>query len=298
MKKLIVLAVPAFVACGPTPLEQFRAASPSSQGIEVSMAKGNTNKQGLNDTDPKPALMPGVTLLATVVVNGGVGLTLAVVGSIVAKEPTTITEDHATWGPFTEPLWRNSFHLEMKKEREGTYSYVLTRGPKDAKEKTAEFVAVLTGQHRFGLRAAGTGEFVLQDVDAKTRAEVSYARNEKKDLDVKVGFRGGVPSDYAFSQVEGGDGSFEFRVTADFSTRTAAQETLTVKSRWHQSGQGRSDVTGTGGDLSSEVRFTECWDSALNRTYYNDTLMLFPTEGKADTCAFTEASYATLPVTP
>ncbi|MBL8956101.1 MAG: hypothetical protein JNK82_35335 [Myxococcaceae bacterium] len=298
MKKLILLAVPAFVACGPTPLEQFRAASPSSQGLEVSMSKGNQNKQGLNDENVKPALMPGVTLLATVVVNGGVGLTLGVVGAIIAHEPNSVTEEQAEWGPFTEPLWRHSFHLEMEKAGDDTYTYVLSRGPKDAKSKTREFEEVLSGKHEFQGRVAGNGEFVLRDLDAKTSAEVKYGRTAQRDLDVKVGFRGGTPSDYAYTQAAGGDGSFEFRVTADFATRSLAQETLTVKSRWHQSGEGRSDVTGIGGDLSSEVRFTECWDGSLNRSYYNDTLGLFPTEGKAELCAFTEASFATLPVTP
>jgi len=296
MKKLILLAVPAFVACGPTPLEQFRAASPSSQGLEVSMAKGNQNKQGLGDEETKAAVMPGVTLLATVVVNGGVGLTLGVVAAIISEEPTKLDEKHAEWGPFTQPLWKHSFLLKMDKVSEGNYSYVLTRGPKEAKAETREFVEVLTGSHHFDGFVAGNGDFVLHDVDAKTRAEVTYARTAKKDLDVKVAFRGGIPSDYAYNQVKDGDGSFEFRVTADFATKTLAQEQLTVKSRWHQSGEGRADVTGTGGDLTSEIRFTECWDSSLNRSYYNDTLMLFPTEGRESACAFTEASYATLPV--
>lgn len=287
---LLVLA-----ACAPTPLEEFRSASPSSQGLEVSLPSGNTTKQGLND-DSKPALMPGVTLLATLVVNGGVGLTLGIVASIVAEEPTVITEERAEWGPITQPLWKHSFRLKMEKAGEKTVSYVMERRLKSSTAES-DYVVVLSGQHAFESLRAGAGTFTLHDLDAATRADVEYARNAQKDLDVKVGFRGGVPSDYAYSQLEGGDGSFEFRVTSDFVTRTSASELLTVKSRWHQSGEGRADVTGTGGDLKEEVRFTECWNTDLNRTHYHDTLGLFPTEGAASACGFETASYSTL-VTP
>lgn len=255
------------------------------------MPSGDTNKQGLGDV--KPALMPGVTLLATLVVNGGVGLTLGVVASIVKEEPAVITEEHAEWGPLTQPLWKHSFRLKMDKASEDTVKYVLEGRAKSSTDEK-DYVVVLSGQHEFTSFRAGKGTFTLTNVDNGDRAEVEYARTEKKDLDVKVGFRGGVPSDYAYSQLEGGDGSFEFRVKSDFVTRTSASELLLVKSRWHQSGAGRADVTGSGGDLSAEVRFTECWDTDLNRTHYTDTLGLFPAEGEAKSCTFETASYATL----
>lgn len=294
MNKLIAAgSVALLAACGPTPLEQFRSASPSNQGLEVSLPSGNTTKQGLND-DAKPALMPGVTLVATLVVNGGVGLTLAVVGSIVASEPAVITEEHAEWGPMTQPLGKHSFRLKMDKVDERTVKYVMERRLKSS-TSDADYQVMLTGQHAFGELRSGNGDFVLHDLDKSTRAEVTYSRNAKKDLEVKVGFRGELtPSDYAYAQAEGGDGSFEFRVNADFATKTSAAELLTVKSRWHQSGAGRADVTGTGGDFTSEVRFTECWNTDFNRTHYTDTVGLFPAEGSAEACTFKEASFATL----
>lgn len=256
------------------------------------MPSGNTTKQGLND-DSKPALMPGVTLVATLLVNGGVGLTLGIVAAIVSEEPAVLTEDHAEWGPITQPLWKHSFRLVMDRAGEKSVKYVMQRRAKSS-TSDADYEVVLTGQHSFGELRAGSGDFVLHDLDNKTSAEVTYARNAKKDLEVKVGFRGDTPSDYAYSQVEGGEGSFEFRVASDFVTKTAAKERLTVKSRWLQTGAGRADVTGTEGDLTTEARFTECWNADLNRTHYADTLGLFPTEGSADACAFKDASFATL----
>lgn len=287
-----VLCVLVTAGCAPTALEDFRSAAPSNQGVEVAMSSGGTKKQGLNDL--KPALMPGVTLLTTVVVNGGVGLTLGTVASIVAQEPTVLAENHAEWGPHTEPLWKHSFRLTMdREEKSRTVTYVLERRPKSSTAE-ADYEAVVTGTHLFDTLRAGHGDFVLFDLDAKTRAEVTYSRNEKKDTDVKVAFRGGVSSDYAFTQVQGGEGSFEFVVESNVVTKTAANERLAVKSRWMNDGTGRADVIAEGADLDTELSFSECWNSDLNRTFYVDSLGLFPTEGEAKACAFDVASYSRL----
>ncbi|MBK7857987.1 MAG: hypothetical protein IPJ65_05050 [Archangiaceae bacterium] len=293
MNKLaLISAVLVVTACG-NPLQDFRDAAPSNQGLEVSLPKGDTAKQGLNDETLKPALMPGVTLLATLVVNGGVGLTLGLVAAVVKEEPTVLTEDHAEWGPYTQPLWRHELRLKMERLTEGKYSYVLERRLKGSTAE-ADYQQVLTGEHHFTGGRSGEGSFVAHDLDHGTRAEVGYSRNGSSDVDVKVGFRGAVPSDYAYTQAHDGDGSFEFIVKSDFVTKSSAQETLTVKSRWHHDGTGRSDVTGTGVDLSSEVRFTECWDAQLNRSYYHDTLAIFPSEGEQTACSFSEESFASI----
>lgn len=293
MNKLPFLSAALVVtACG-NPLQDFRDAAPSNQGIEVSLPKGSTAKQGLNDETVKPAVMPGVTLLATVVVNGGVGLTLLVVAAIVQEEPVELTADHAEWGPLTQPLWKHEFRLKMDRLKEGRFSYVMDRRLKGS-TNDADYETVLTGEHHVTGAKTGDGSFTIQDLEKKSHADVTYARNMNQDLDVKVGFRGATPADYAFSQLNDGDGSMEFIVASNFVTTSIKDETLTVKSRWHNDGTGRADVTGTGGDISNEVRFTECWDAQFNRSYYHDTLSLFPTEGAASACTFTAASYSGL----
>ena len=131
---------------------------------------------------------------------------------------------------------------------------------------------------------------------------VSYTHLAGQQVTVNIVFsqvgdaRGSARTDstYAFSQIENGEGSFEFVVDTNYVTRSAALERLSVKSRWMWNGSGRSDVTGNGGDLTAPFRFSECWDTSFARTYYGDTLGLFPTEGQESDCAFTAPSFSSL----
>ena len=56
-------------------------------------------------------------------------------------------------------------------------------------------------------------------------------------------------------------GSFQFTVTKNEILTTAALETLTVRSRWHESGEGRSDAKLSGGDLAAPATANECWST-------------------------------------
>ncbi len=134
-------------------------------------------------------------------------------------------------------------------------------------------------------------------------AEVHYQRTAKGDVELKVAFRDfsdvktgakKPDSDYAFSQAKGADGMFEFVVNSNFDPKGAAVEKLSVKSRWQNDGAGRADVTVTGGDAVQQVWFTECWDLALDRVHYTDTVGLFATEGDATACAYSTASFSAL----
>jgi hypothetical protein len=268
---LAVAALVAFSGCGPSALDEFRAASPSSQGLEVKLP--SAVKQGLGGT---PALMPGVTSAATLVVNGGVGLTLLVLAGIISEPPSSLTEEQAVWGPLTKPLWADTYRFTVTRKADGFHSLLEGR----AKSGTdADFKPVLVGVHAPSLSRA-QGSFTLTAKDGG-RAEVTYARAADHALNLQVGFRGPLgDSDYAYSEAADASGSFSFVTASDFDTRTPALERLAVTTTWLASGTGRSDVVVTG----SATRFTECWDSALLRTYYEDTLALFPTEGAAGAC--------------
>jgi hypothetical protein len=277
---------------GGNSISDFRNAAPSNQGVDVKMV--TSNKQGLAGD---PALMPGVTRLVTGLVNGGVGLTLGTIASVVASEPASFDGEKAVWGPYTEPLWRHSWRMTMTHEGGGVFAYVVEGKPKTAPD--SEFVAVITGKHTAERWPAGAGDFTI-DWDAVKKIDkdslitdktaVTYSRNAKKDVVIKIHF--GPSAVYAFDQVTGGDGSFSFTVDNDFDHKTAAQEKLLVKSRWHNVGAGRADVQVTGGDVSATTTFTECWDAAFLRTYYTDTSNIFPTEGSSGACTFTTAEFA------
>ncbi len=311
---LLLCALALTTGCGAVTLEDFRNAAPSGQGLELKMAEKKSASQGLRSEFGQtqqgllgaPALMPGVTALATGVVNGGVGLTLGVVRVIVAQEPTTLTATKATWGPYTEPLWRDTYRFTMTHDAQG-FHYSLEGKPKTAADTA--YVALLTGDHVPAGRD-GSGAFKL-DWDAAQNlaggsllighADVTYSRNANGDVKVGVAFRqvGNVldkkraDSDYAFEQVRDGDGFFTFSTEADFHNRNSAKETFRVNSRWHNDGAGRADVVVSGGDLTTAVRFTECWASDFGRSYYQDTLAVFPTEGAESACSFAQPSFPT-----
>ncbi|MEW6430500.1 MAG: hypothetical protein AB1730_03230 [Myxococcota bacterium] len=292
---VLVLAIS---ACD-DPVDEFRDAAPSAQGIDIKM-RGAKGQALVGD----PALMPGVTALATFAVNAHVAVILGTVAYGVSTKPASATRDRVEWRDVTRPLWKDVFNLTMTRTANG-FEYVVEGKPKSG----GTYVQFMTGVHRPGLSQA-TGEFTMDFAamqglasppNTVGSATVKYTRTGK-DITVDIAFhQTGKPngtervdSRYAFSQVEGGEGFFEFVVDSDYDKASPALERLTVKSRWHWDGDGRSDVIGSGGDLSGPFTFSECWDNALNRTYYGDTLGLFPTEGAETDCTYGEASYSRL----
>jgi len=78
---------------------------------------------------------------------------------------------------------------------------------------------------------------------------------------------------------------------------SAAKETLTIKSRWLESGAGRSDVELTGGDLGEEsATANECWDTSFASRYLRASYALPQVRYgiEASDCAFTTADYSSL----
>jgi hypothetical protein len=288
------------MGCGGNSVDEFREAAPSSLGIDIAMRKAKT--------DPlvgDPALMPGVTALAAWAVNGNVALVLGTVATVVATEPAKLTATSAEWGPVSKPLWKNEFTLSMT--RVGSeYTYEGKGRPRSG----GDFTHVISGTHK--LTATGSeGSFTLDYEGMQKLAEppgtvgkavVNYTRTRAGDLTLEINFvQTGAPnstvrtdSKYTFSQVENGEGHLEFVVNSNYVTTTAAEERLSIMSRWNWDGSGRADIIGSKGDLAAPVQFTECWDTSHDRTYYNDTLQLFPTEGKDSDCVFTVASFSRL----
>ncbi len=308
---IVGLTLTLTAGCG-VGVDDFRKAAPSSQGVDLKAPTASKKGAKLSGDSTRqelvgdPALMPGVTALTTFLVNGSVVLTLGTIAAIIKEEPAEITSEKAVWGPLTQPLWADEFRFTMT-QKAGVYSYVLEGR---AKETKGDFVTVLTGEHTPEL-GGGVGRFVVdfssgqklaRPNTATGRAEVAYTRDAKKNVTLKIGFRQigdttsgkSQDSDYAFAQAHEGDGEFEFVVANNFLTKGSAAETLTVKSRWHNDGVGRADVTVKGGDAKEEIRFTECWDASLNRLYYGDTVNLFPTEGEEKSCGYAEASFSAL----
>ena len=81
-------------------------------------------------------------------------------------------------------------------------------------------------------------------------------------------------------------------------TTTAANETLSMHSRWMETGDGRTDVQVTGGDVGTAVDTSnECWDSNFFSVY--SAASYDPSDpnvdwGSESSCAFASAALVSL----
>ncbi len=73
--------------------------------------------------------------------------------------------------------------------------------------------------------------------------------------------------------------------------KNTAKEDVQIRSRWNAQGEGRADITLSGGDVPQTygtVSAIECWDSSFARVYYGDSVEYAPTEGDVAACAYSE----------
>jgi hypothetical protein len=91
---------------------------------------------------------------------------------------------------------------------------------------------------------------------------------------------------YEYARNADDSGSLSFLTYGDIDGSGPAWETTQIKSRWLASGAGRADLTVTGGDLGSNtVSASECWSNQFLRTYFTSSVVWWPTEGMALSCA-------------
>ncbi|HLM46480.1 MAG TPA: hypothetical protein VK458_21605 [Myxococcaceae bacterium] len=327
IRKSLLCASLMLVGCGRMDREEeFRSVLPTQDMVEVKTpaSTGQALELESRSTQGGRSDMYTLTRVATVVVNGGTLAVLGLVDGVTKHRPTTVSENTAVWGPHSEPLAANTWKLTVKKLGNDTYSYTVSGKPKTADDSA--FVDVITGTHTAALNEAdepmrgfGQGEFTIDWDKAQTLPErdnnigkltVKYARvDDKSAVTVDAAFRQvrddkdatrRVDMDYRYAATPGQGGQFDFRKTEDFHkvSGSARQENLTIKSRWLQTGAGRSDVKMVGGDLPAgfEAKASECWDttfaSRFLTTNYASSAFHYGTE--ATDCAFTTASYSSL----
>jgi hypothetical protein len=124
--------------------------------------------------------------------------------------------------------------------------------------------------------------------DAKGQVVVTYDLAARHlDLHAMGLDANGNPAsfDYAYNQSLDGGGDMVFNVDGN-AGGTAAQEHITLRSRWQSNGMGRADARLAGGDLNAGAIASECWDGQFRRTYYTDSVNFAPAEGDVANCAF------------
>lgn len=325
MKKAMgVLVALALTACGRgsnIPEVAFEDGLPGQEAMTVTMPE--QQGQGLTAAGAVRAQAAGdvsgmflLTVGATATVNLSTAWALGALSVVVHGEPTTVNGDVAVFGPHTPLLSDTTWKLTMTRTAPNAFSYVLEGKPKGA-EDTA-YVAVISGNHTVAIsdegrpmKGYGEGSFLIEWDKASGgpqehgSAEVRYARNSPTsevsvELDAEstsVGSGNTTSLFYRYAQVPGGEGSFEWASDSNLQAWSLnptfnALERLTIKSRWLESGEGRSDVRATGGDLTVPATVSECWDANFRSTFLSDSTRLdigWGTEAQA--CVYKDASY-------
>ena len=320
MKKMIGLATAALLAtaCGP----DFRSGVPTKEMVELKIPQSSA--QGLQSSELGEAKASNavqgqrsdayvLTRAATTLVNGGTLWVLGLLGAITEHQPTSQSGNTAVWGPHTEALSPTTWKLTVTAQGGDAYSYALQAKAKDAPDTA--FITVLSGAHVATSNHKGHGEFLLDWDAAATLPEhgpeigsaiIAYG-NDGEDNVVGVlarfeGVRdeetgGRVNANYAYAAVPGVGGGFAFGIRKNINPAEGSTlENFTIKSRWLQSGAGRSDAQVSGGDLGSQqATWNECWDTTFNSQFlavsYDSSLNY---GAEATNCAIQGAEYANL----
>lgn len=281
MNKLTAaLAALALAACGQTdPAQQYRDALPKSQAAELGTYQSGTGTAGALSAARQP--LGDSTLLQSeyavqsywlaLGVNGGAKAILDLV-QFITRFPTSSCDDTTcAWGPWVGDQGLNRYQLVVTKNGDA-YDYVLSG--QNAVVAGSPFVDILTGTAYPVAKDRGHGTFTL-DFDASDAGLAHGPAYVKKDYGQLVvnydntqsptvgalflGARNQDPNDEHFMNA-----AYAFDASASGGQLQVAVEnldtgdTLTLRTRWSTSGQGRADVlftAGAGGSLTA----SECW---------------------------------------
>jgi hypothetical protein len=254
-------------------------------------------------------------------INQGPEAVLDLIDGITQYVPTSISGGTAVWGPYTDASHLNAWKLTVIQEGEHAYRFRLEG--KDKKAADSAFKVILSGAHTLStdgqgnrLRNFGSGFFTLDWDAAQSLPEhepevgtlqLAYSRvsaQEKATVSAKLrGVRDDerpstrVDADYRYQETPGAGGELDFALDKDMDLNPGRPgiEHLTVRSRWTQTGSGRSDVEFSRGDLGSgSAQASECWDSNFLSRYFTASYGA-PGYGEVSACApFLTPDYSSL----
>jgi hypothetical protein len=243
-------------------------------------------------------------------VNQVTASVLGGVWAILHVPPSTISQDAASWGPYTDELEPVTYRFRITRIAPDEYDYALDGRPK-ASTDDSEFRAVLTG-HGYGRTHAlhGKGEF---RIDLEVAKALDPFAHEHDSGSVQVNYD--LPRDFldnpsflprtitatvdpageAEYTVESRakvdhTGSIHVDAHVDIADgKDTKLEDVVIDSRWNATGAGRADIDLAGGDLPSSsplVDAVECWGSDFLQSYYTDSVDFSPTVGAESACVY------------
>lgn len=235
--------------------------------------------------------------------NGGSAWVLTLIHAIVKFPVTSTSGNTSTWGPWHDgPLSPAEYKLDVRAVGDGTYTYQLSG--KSRTLANAQFEVVIDGKAdpRAG-EAKGSGEFLI-DFEAGKRVNPVDGANDKGSVSARYDLAAHhldltimstdalgrpVDADYAYNDTADGGGNMTFGINTNLGGG-AANEQITLRSRWLATGAGRADARLAGGDLgTTQAIASECWDIGFRQVYYTDSVNFLPTVGAVSACAFATA---------
>lgn len=309
-------------ACGRTEDDEFRGGVPAHEAVFMTVPGGGGNGSGSLTIEGKQAALLGstddlyrATRAITHVVNSATEAVLVLVRTIVSYPVTTLTKNQAVWGPWTDALAPNTYKLTVTRTAPREFDYALEGKAKTAADSA--YVTVLSGHHVVPTRSLrregyGSGHFTLDWNAAQTLPEhdtnvggatITYAHeDEASDVSVDAVFtqvrddetKMLTDATYHYKATPASGGEFSWNQQKDSIATTAALETMTIHSRWLQSGAGRADVKLVGGDLAAqEATVSQCWTDNFLSTYRLASYDSSSNYGTESVCAFVPASFIT-----
>ena len=241
------------------------------------------------------------TRAATLTFNGGAAWVLTLLHAIVQYPVTSVSGTTSTWGPWSNALDPAEYRLDVTANGDGTYAYSLSG--RNKVQSGSQFQMIITGDADPTAGAlAGNGHFTL-DLNASHSVDPIDNPTDKGVIDATYDLAtkqlslhidttddngAAEVADYAYAEGADGSGDMTFNVFGN-AGGTAANEQMTVRSRWTAAGAGRGDARIAGGDLGTvQAIASECWGTDFRRTYYTDNASFQPTEGDAASCAFAD----------
>jgi hypothetical protein len=271
--------------------------------IKLKDSTGAAARLGRSDALGQLATWYVATRDVTRTFNGGTGWVLTLIHAIVQFPVTSTKGNTSTWGPWHDgPLSPAEYKLDVTAVGDGTYTYQLSG--RSRTQANAAFEVVIDGKAdpRLG-DAKGNGEFLV-DFDAGRRVNPIDAGDAKGTVDARYDLTKrhldlaimstdaagkATMAEYAYNEAADGGGDMQLGVSANLGGG-AANETITLHSRWQATGAGRADARVSGGDLgTASATASECWSTSFQETYYTDSANFLPTAGSAASCVFATA---------
>ena len=281
--------------------DAFREVLPDNRLlINMPVDFGGSARSNLGDESEYYVL----TADATLDINQIIGDVLDGVGEITDFDPTWSNDggNKALWGPWEDGdingrLWvrelaDGSFDwaLEAKRVAEGEDAYLpvfagQVDSGSDADISGGRFAIDFGALSTFDPSEDLTGEFY---VDYAVDGDMSEVMAGWQDFSEN----GGEPVDagYHYTQDDTG-GSMDLVVEADATGNDVAELNI-IRSRWNDTGAGRTDAYLTEGDLGALVyTAAECWDSSYSVVYFEENYSLTSVGDEAQ-CVFTDAEFS------